>query len=99
MEGYILGAVDFAGLILAITAVIMATRLVLRTENELDRAAKFLLADAVVLVLANLIIINNYFGGFFSENIGGVIFHASRIVALTCFISAMHYLIKITKKK
>lgn len=94
-----LGVVDFIGLLLALVAVIMAVRLVLRTEKDLDKAAKFLLINAVVLVLANIMTVNSFLGGIISENIGSAIFHSSRIIALLCYISAMYYLIKITEKK
>jgi hypothetical protein len=98
MRGYFLGGIDFVGLFLAITALTMAIRLVLRTEKDLDKAAKFLLANTAVLILANLTTINSYFGGIVAQNISDAIFHSSRIVALLCYIAAMHYLIKITKK-
>lgn len=98
MIGSTLGYIDAVGLILAIVAVIMAIRLVIRTEKELDIAAKFLLGNAIVLVLANLASINDFFGGIVPDNINRIIFHSSRIIALICYIVAMRYLIKITEK-
>ncbi|KKP92719.1 MAG: hypothetical protein UR99_C0065G0003 [Candidatus Moranbacteria bacterium GW2011_GWD2_36_12] len=94
-----MGGIDFVGLILAVVALSMATRLVLRTEKDLDKAAKFLLAKAVVLVLAYLILANNRFMQVIPESVSNFIFHSSRIAALLCYIAAMHYLIKITQKK
>lgn len=98
MLGNTLGLIDAAGLILAVAALIMAIKLVIRTEKELDIAAKFLLANAAVLVLANLSSINGFFGGIISVDFNRILFHSSRIIALICYILAMHYLIKITKK-
>lgn len=99
MIALFLGSVDFIGLALAIVAVSMAIRLVLRTEKDLDKAAKFLLANAVVLILANMTTLNSYFGGIVPENISRIVFHFSRVIALLCYIAAMHYLIKMTTSK
>lgn len=91
--------VDFIGLILAVVGVFMATRLVLRTEKDLDKAAKFLLAKAVVLVLAYMVLVNDYFVKMMPETLSNIIFHGSRIVAILCYIGAMYYLTKMTEKK
>ncbi|HBI34130.1 MAG TPA: hypothetical protein DEA43_03045 [Candidatus Moranbacteria bacterium] len=95
----ILGNIDLAGLLLAIVSLIMTTKLVLRTERSLDKAAKCLAAFSVILVLSNLASLNDFFGGIISDNINLIIFHSSRVLSLVCFISAMRYLIKITEKK
>jgi hypothetical protein len=99
MLGTTLGFIDAVGLVLALTAVVMAIRLVIRTEKELDKAAKFLLVNAVILVLANLASINDFFGGIVPDSTNRIIFHSSRVLAIICYIFAMHYLIKITEKQ
>ncbi len=98
MTGNVLGIIDAVGLVLAVISVVMAIRVVIRTEKELDTAVKFLLAMAVILVFANLTSVNDFFGGIVPDKINMVIFHSSRIVALICYMAAMHYLIKITEK-
>jgi hypothetical protein len=98
MLGTTLGIIDVVGLILALVALVMAVRLAVRTEKELDVAAKFLLGNAAILVLANFASINDFFGGILSEDANRIIFHSSRVLALLCYVAAMHYLIKITKK-
>ena len=95
----LLGVIDAIGLLLAIVVLFSAIKLIMRTEKELDRASKFLLATAVVLTLANLSSVNDYLGGGVIPNDANlVIFHISRVLALAFFIFAVRSLIKMTEK-
>lgn len=94
-----LGVIDVIGLVLAVIATCISVRLVLRTEGKLDTAAKFLLANSVILVIANLISINDYFGGIVPNETSRIIFHFSRIAALLVYISAIHILVKIAENR
>ena len=96
---FTLGTIDAVGLLLAIISTAMAIKLVLRTEKELDKAAKFMLAFSVILVLANFTSINDYFGGIIPGDINRIIFHISRVASLFCLIAALHFLIQITEKR
>ncbi|MDD5463532.1 MAG: hypothetical protein PHP62_00060 [Candidatus Moranbacteria bacterium] len=96
---FTLGIIDSIGLVLALISLAMAIKLVLRTEKNLDKAAKCLAVFSVILVLSNFTSLNDFFGGIVPDNINRIIFHSSRVLSLVCFISAMGYLIKITEKK
>ncbi len=98
MQNTILGVIDAIGLLLAVTALFLAIKLVIRTEKELDRAAKFLLAASIVLTAANLTSVNDYLGGIIPNDVNRLIFHVSRIFALSFFILAFRMLIKMTEK-
>jgi hypothetical protein len=96
---FTLGLIDVAGLLLAIICMAMAIKLVLRTEKELDKAAKSIFALSAVLVVANLTSINSHLGGIIPESVSLLAFHSSRILALFGLITALHFLIKITEKR
>lgn len=99
MLNYSLGIIDAMGFILAVLSFMLASVLVIRTEKELDVAAKFLLGCSVVVLIGNLTAANGYLGGVVPEGLSNVIFHSSRFFSLIFFNLALYFLVKLTKKK
>lgn len=94
-----LGLIDAAGFVLAIVSLVLAIILVIRTEKELDMAAKSLLACSVIALVSNLTSANGYLVGVVSENVSQLVFHSSRFFSLVFFNAALYFLVKITREQ
>jgi len=85
---------DIANLVLDVPLVILAIKVVLRTEGALDRMAKLLLVTILMSTLAALLTVNKHLGIFSGDFI---LFATSiiRLLFLLIFIWAMYIFLHI----
>ena len=92
-------ALDAVGLLMSAIVTVMAIRLVIRTEKELDIAAKLMLGIAIIMVVANLAFANYHLSGVVSAEIITAIFNFARILGMGLFMGVVYFLLKITDKE
>lgn len=89
---------DIFNAVIGIFLVILSTKLVLRTEKKLDRAAKFFLAASITFLVATLLEMNAYLG-FFVPDTSFMLSSILFTIAITFFAFGGYTLYGITRDK